>query len=369
MSGCASPNQPSVSVAAAQPLGPAAGAQISYYSQPVMIHLDAAAATGSTTTTTTVEVATDAAFTDTVQTEGTVASPNGQLTAVLDHLSAATTYYWRARTTAGNNPPAFSRVATFTIGPQLVIEPPAPVQPLAGSFTHKRPMFTVANASRKGATTTLAYRFDVASDPGFSAFITTGTVAEGGTQTSFTPSVDFPSNATFYWRASASDPSTRVVSEYSVVQRFTTLNPDDGLYRYVLIVRLVVSTAVCTFGNGNPRPSPTNPIDISIDSGLSVSGDHWRLAVPGLSAGSVPDVQVEIDRAGIGASGSIEINRLQWSGASLPYQSMRASIASGSVDNATGGLEGRAHGLYGETNIPANFSCAADFVFTLTPHR
>jgi hypothetical protein len=112
----------------------------------------------------------------------------------------------------------------------LVIQPPAPVQPLSGSFTHKRPVLTVANARRIGPPVTPSYQFEIASDPGFGNVLASGTVDEGANQTSFTPASDLASGATLYWRVRAINASPAFVSGYSLVQSFTTVNPDDGLF-------------------------------------------------------------------------------------------------------------------------------------------
>jgi hypothetical protein len=50
------------------------------------------------------------------------------------------------------------------------------VQPLADSFPHKRPTFTVTNAARTGPPATVTYRFDVGTDAAFSNVVATGTV-------------------------------------------------------------------------------------------------------------------------------------------------------------------------------------------------
>src|SRR5260221_8472722 len=160
----------------------------------------------------------------------------GQLALTLDHLMPATTYYWRVKTAAGDNPGIFSSPVSFGIGPLLVIQPPAPVQPLANTFPHKRPTFIVTDATRTGPDATLTYRFDVAADAAFSNVVASGTVPEGLGQTSFAPTVDLTSGATFYWRAQASDTTKGVVGEYSAPQAFTTVFPEDGTFRYTLAV-------------------------------------------------------------------------------------------------------------------------------------
>jgi phosphodiesterase/alkaline phosphatase D-like protein len=145
LAGCSSPTHPSVSVASGRPVSPASGTQFSYYSQPITLVVANGAATGSAAPITAVEVATDAAFTAVVTTQPVSPDAKGQPTITLGHLSPATTYYWRVKTTAGDNAGAYSSSASFSISPLLVIQPPAPVQPLGGSFQHKRPTFTDGN--------------------------------------------------------------------------------------------------------------------------------------------------------------------------------------------------------------------------------
>ena len=207
---CGSPSGPGTSLVAAQPTGPSNNSTFSFYSQPVTLTVTTGVATGGATPASTIEVATDAAFTMLVTTKPLAP---GQTSITLDHLAAATTYYWRVKTTAGDSPGAASSSQSFSIGPLLVIQPPVSVQPLSGSFTHKRPTFTVANATRMGPPATLTYRFEIASDSGFSSVPASGTVAEGPNQTSFTAPSDLSPGETLYWRVRATDASTTVVSK------------------------------------------------------------------------------------------------------------------------------------------------------------
>lgn len=55
-----------------------------------------------------------------------------------------------AQTVAGNNSGVFSSPVSLSVSPLLVIQRPLPVQPLSGSFTHKRPVVTVTNATHTG---------------------------------------------------------------------------------------------------------------------------------------------------------------------------------------------------------------------------
>src|SRR5713226_491784 len=187
---CRSPTKPTASVASARPVSPD-GAQVEYYAQPVKLLVANGVTTDGKSLSVTFEVATDTAFATLVVSKSVRQTASGQTSIMLDPLPPAT-YYWRVRAAAGGvtvTSPTFA----FNIGPQLVIQPPVPVQPLSGVFSHKRPTFTVRNASRTGPAATLTYRFEIATDPAFSALVAGTTVPEGRGQTSFTPSVDFMS--------------------------------------------------------------------------------------------------------------------------------------------------------------------------------
>jgi hypothetical protein len=89
----------------------------------------------------------------------------------LARLNATTTYYWRVKTTAGDNPSIVSATSTFTIGP---LRDSGAHARDAGRrpFPHKRPVFTVANAARTGPPATLTYGFEIASDADFNTLVT-----------------------------------------------------------------------------------------------------------------------------------------------------------------------------------------------------
>ena len=192
MFACNSPARPSVTVVAGRPTSPAQDAALSYYSQPITLVVTPGVTATGAPPTTVLEVATDGAFASIVVTK-TLPPVNGQSTATLDHLSAATTYYWRVKTTAGDSPSIVSATSSFSIGPQLVIQAPTPVTPLADTFPHKRPTFTAANAIRTGPSATLTYRFEIASDGGFNTLIASATIAETPDQTSFMTTGDLNS--------------------------------------------------------------------------------------------------------------------------------------------------------------------------------
>ncbi len=209
-SGCTSPTRPTLSLAASRPIAPASGAQISFFSQPIVISVAKGAATGGAATVTTIELSTDAAFSTIVDVEPTTPDGSSQLTVAVTHLNPSTTYYWRAKT-AADATTVLSPTASFTIGP-LSIPAPLPLQPLSGSFAQKRPTLTVANANRTGTPIALTYAFEIASDATFNRVVASGSVPEGVGQTSFRPSIDLTSGAAFYWRARAVSSLPAVVS-------------------------------------------------------------------------------------------------------------------------------------------------------------
>ena len=370
--GCASPNRPSTTVVSGRPGSPSNGTAISYYGQPVTLVLSGGAATGGASPTNTVEVATDAAFTEVVTRQIVAPDANGQLTIALDHLMPATTYYWRVKTEADDNPGAFSATLNFTIGPQLVIQPPMPVQPLTAAFTHKRPLLVVTNATRTGPEASLTYQFDVATDATFSTIVASGEVPEGSGQTAFTPLVDLASGRQYVWRVQATDMGIGVASEYSTPQVFTTVNPDDGRYSYVLHVR-VPSTC----------QSFWQPLDYETGTViLEVSGDTLRLTAPQPRFDTSPPLQMQITRSGNQLSGTVagafdvrDRPPLQlWIGAtsSLPISwgsdPEGSAALSGEAAN-DGTLSGRFAGFIYLTELNySRFPCtASDFAWTLTP--
>jgi phosphodiesterase/alkaline phosphatase D-like protein len=233
---CASPTTPSVSVAAAHPVSPTANAPISFYSQPIVLRLAHGVATGTESTVTTVEVATDASFAHLVTTQAATIAADGQLTVTLTPLAGSTTYYWRAKTAPQGHPEAVSAVASFSIGPAVAIDAPVAVRPLSNTFPHRRPTFVVVNATHTGPSGPLTY--EVATDPRFGSLVANGTVPEGSTQTSFTPTNDLRSGITYFWRARAdpsqsgnpSRPSTpRMVAWSSAVTTCTIRDGSDTL--------------------------------------------------------------------------------------------------------------------------------------------
>src|SRR5262249_6451910 len=131
-----------------------------------------------------------------------------------------------------------------------------------------------------------------------------GTAPEAATQTSFTPPSDLASGATYYWRVQATDSVTGVTSAYSTPQSFTTVNPDDGNFRYTLVVHM---PQACVLRSDRPLPVNNFENDFTFDDNLSVSGDRVRYSVPlGLSYFGPPfSLVLDIHRVGAQLSGTV----------------------------------------------------------------
>jgi hypothetical protein len=376
---CSSPTQPGVSVAASRPLGPTTGTQVSYYSQPVTLRVSGGTTTGSGAPVTTLEVATDAAFSTILMTLVPTANASGELTVTLDHLAPSTTYYWRTRTTAGNNPGAVSSAASFSIGPQLIIQPPVAVQPLADTFPHKRPTFVVANATHTGPSATLTYHFEVATDSTFSSLIASGTVAESATQTSFTPASDLMSGTTYYWRAQARDTTTGVTGPYSSAQAFATVFPEDGSSRYTLAIQAPTYCLTHSIHTGSAAfPAPNWNISHFTFGGTStVAGDTLRFTpdpqfAPDSALPTIPSL-LGFSRAHSHVEGSISGSTSYPLVGSAPFFSgvIFKGVVAGSSDNG-GQFEGTFDGAVtldreGFPNYSRDTCSTPGFTWTLMP--
>jgi len=379
---CHTPNTPSNSVVGSQPNAPSGGSAISYYDQPVTLVVSSSVATGGVSTASTVEVATDTGFTNIVATQVPTMNASGQLTVTLNHLSASTTYYWRVKTTTPDGPTVTSAATSFTMGPPLVIQAPTVVTPVADTYPHKRPTFTVTNAAHTGPAATLTYHFDVASDAGFSNIVATGALPEGSNQTSFMPSTDLTPGSTYYWRAQASDTTKGVVGPFSSAQPFTTANPDDGTYRYVLTVHMPPACFVNVSIAHLPSP------DYMFDNALTVAGNALRFSVPD-SNGS-DSLVLDVRRSGARIAGTFggmtSADRTIGDMPSNAHFQVAATggpvydwyivkfgptAVAGTADYASGRLSGTFDGaVRGDDAYPGyGFYCiASGFAWTLTPH-
>ena len=229
---CSSSTQPSggtASVTTPTPMVPAASAQIQNAAQPITLIVKNAVVTQSSGTTYLFEVATDAAFTNKVQTKGGIAeNSSGQTTVALDTLPAAKDYYWHAQATGGGTSGPFSPPSKFTVGPAVVVSSPAPISPLTGAQVPTRPTLLVANAARTGPAGPITYKFEVSSTSAFTSTVLSVTVSEGVNQTGYIFQTDLAINTTYYWRATAIDAANGVSSTPSPINSFTTQQPSQA---------------------------------------------------------------------------------------------------------------------------------------------
>jgi hypothetical protein len=255
----------------------------------------------------------------------------------------------------------------------LVIQAPALVQPLADSFPHKRPTFTVKNAARTGPPATLTYAFEISANGGFSALVASGTVPEGSEQTSFTPGADLVPGSTYFWRVRASDPNIGVIGADSPAQTFTTVLPDDGSYRYTLIVR-TPSWCLTHFSGSSSCSAPTvwYKLDFSFDGLLVVEGDILRYDLVRVdSLVNEGPFRLEIRRASNRLAGSISGTTADTPPVAVASFTLSGTV-SGEADNRgrfDGAFDGRMTLWHGGFPCDKTESCSnSGFTWTLLPH-
>ncbi len=286
--------QPSGSSTVTSPAlsSPANGALIPNGNQPVVLTVSNAIVTQSAAATYTFEVATDSAFSFKVQTKTAPASTNGSTSVTLDALAGGLAYYWHVRASTTDSTGAFSTASKFTIGSAVVLQPPTPVSPLSGGFGSSRPTLTVTNSTHTGNTGALVYRFEISASAAFSPVLVSATVPEGNGQTSWTPSNDLPSNATFYWHAQAFDATNNASSQFSTAQSFAT-NPTTidlttvNFQRFVNITNWKVTDQITSIDqDGADGHMCINHIKSGVwpttdffgDPNTQVEGNQWYMA-------------------------------------------------------------------------------------------
>jgi hypothetical protein len=216
-------------------VSPANQAQIRNLDQPVTLVVANAVVTQAATATYTFEVATDAGFSNRVYTKSAVAAgSNGQTSLTIDRLAAGAAYYWRARAEGGGTAGLNSAAWQFTIAPAVVINAPTLVSPIANAATDARPALTVVNATRNGPVGPLTYRFDIATNPGFTPVAITATVPEGAVRTTYQPTTELPAETTIFWRVTAIDAANNISSPPSAAGSFATSLAID-LHRAVFL--------------------------------------------------------------------------------------------------------------------------------------
>jgi hypothetical protein len=206
---------------------PADGAKIPHLSQPVTLTVTNALSTSTAPQTYTFEVATDSAFANIVYSKSGVPAGTGQTSLTIDKVKPATTYYWRARDINGATVGPTTAAKTFAIGPEIILQAPAPVSPAQNGSANGKATLTVANAQTTGPVTQLMYQFDVSDSSSFGNIVFTTKVAEqAGGQTSTPVNATLTGSANYYWRVQVSDAPTGITSPFSSVFSFTFISFD-----------------------------------------------------------------------------------------------------------------------------------------------
>ena len=118
-------------------------------------------------------------------------------------LDPEQTYYWRVRALDGANTGPYSATAAFEVFTPLVVDKPTPTAPVGGAVTATRQAtLVVNNAPVTGPATSVAYRFEVATDPGFGRVVASMTVPAGSATTTATTG-DLAWETLHYWRSRA----------------------------------------------------------------------------------------------------------------------------------------------------------------------
>jgi hypothetical protein len=216
------------SIGAPKPLSPSTGVQLKNSDQPITLIALNAFITQAGGTTYTYEVAGDSAFNAKIQTkDGVAEGANGSTSVKLDPLPAASDYYWHVRASGGGTTGVFGPVFKFTIGPAISITAPVPIAPLTGAQTTLRPTLRVTNVTHLGPVGAILYKIEISTSSTFPSTVATATIAEGVTETDFTPTADLPA-ATLFWRVTAIDSASGVTSQASTVQSFTAVKPSSA---------------------------------------------------------------------------------------------------------------------------------------------
>lgn len=211
-------------------VSPAAGANVRFAEQPLVLTVKNAVSTGSSGLTYTFQVASDTAFASVVfGRDGVAESASGTTSVTADKLAGAKTYYWRARANSGDVPGLYSSPRVVNIGPEVVIQKPVLGDPAPNAQVAENPTLNVNRVSRTGPAGAIRYRFDVSEASSFASLVYTATVDER-TDLPYTPHIvttKLTVDKTYFWRVQASDPSNAVTSAFSDAAPFKVARAVD----------------------------------------------------------------------------------------------------------------------------------------------
>jgi hypothetical protein len=203
------------------PLTPVDGQQFKFSDQPLTLTTANAITTGSKALTYTFEVASDSGFGSIAFSKsGVTGNGSGQVSVSVDKLAGAKTYYWRARASAGNFTGLNSKVRSFAIGPEVVLQAPTIVAPGNGGSLGDRGVMSVNNVSRSGPAGQIVYRFEVSDSTSFANLLFAASQNEQSGQTSTALMASLHAGSTYYLRVRATDMASGVAGPYSAVSSF-----------------------------------------------------------------------------------------------------------------------------------------------------
>jgi hypothetical protein len=217
-----------------------------------------------------VQISRDEAFTDVAHTAERVSASGEpadvhQLAATLDPEQM---YYWRVRALDGANTGAYSGAAVFEVFTPLAIDKPTPAAPVGGAVTATRQAtLVVTNTVVAGPASSVAYRFDVSTDPAFASLIAAITVPAGGETTAVTTG-DLAWDTPHYWRsrAIAQGKEGEVTGPWSDAATFRTAPHPNALGAPTLVSPISgaltpTNPPVFTVANGTVT-GPAGPVTI-----------------------------------------------------------------------------------------------------------
>ena len=211
-----------VTIVAARPASPANTAQIPWAQQPVTLSVTNGVSSSATPLTYSFEVAGDATFTKLDVSKSGIAAGAGTTSLVLDKLAGGRAYFWRVQVNSGSGTGPYSAVRSFTMGPEVVLQPPVLSSPINGGQVFSPVVLTINNITRTGPAGPIVYTINVSADSGFGSLLFNSDVAEqSGGQTTVTAAISgLVNGSTYYWRVKATDNTNKITTPYSSVASF-----------------------------------------------------------------------------------------------------------------------------------------------------
>jgi hypothetical protein len=244
-----------------------------------------------------IQIATDAAFTQIVLTQGDIQpTSDRQVTFQIALTLEPGVYYWRVRALDGANTGPYSATTSFELYTPVVVAAPTVISPTDGQVTPGNDTaLVVQNAVITGPATGIQYQFQLAIVPGFAPLSALLTEPKGAGTSTTVGSGALPYDQVFYWRARVSAQSRvgEVVGPWTDTAIFRTPVPP------VVIAVPIPSSPI----NGATTPS-VRPTLVATNGSVTGSAGTvtYRFEVDeGTSFGN-PTAVVVVPRSGSGTT-------------------------------------------------------------------